>query len=53
VAIGDFSFWMGDKMSVVDVLLCTGGTPIDNRSSRTSVPAFWTWFVPERCKQKS
>lgn len=46
-ATGDLLSWMLDNTSGGDELLCTGGVSIDKRSSRTSVPVFEAWFVPE------
>lgn len=48
LATGALLSWLEDNMSNADVLLCAGGdAPIDNRSSRTSVPAFEGWLVPK------
>lgn len=52
VAIGFRLSWLGDDMSGVDELLCTGvDVPMDKRSNRTSVPALGAWFMPKNAER--
>lgn len=39
--------WVNDNMSGADELFSGAGDPIDSKSSRTSVPLFWAWVVPD------